>query len=175
MPTWTDFLSTGFTCTDCNDTTQQGAMLRYQASLPYLPVPPLASTLAKYLETIRPHPTPSEYAHSESTVRAFGASLQLAELQRWLVARAAEPATVNWLVDWWNETPYMAYCDPVVINVSYARRGPGYPRCSETRCNATQGYAPLLDARRDVREPVLFVLPFVLIAMPSSFQCSAGS
>jgi len=98
---------------------KQGAMLRYQTSLPHLPVPPLASTLAKYLETIRPHLTPSEYAHSESTVRAFGASAQAAELQRRLEARAAEPATVNWLADWWNETAYMGYRDPVVVNVSY--------------------------------------------------------
>ena len=98
---------------------KQGAMLRYQASLPHLPVPPLASTLAKYLETVRPHLTPSEYAHSESTVRAFGASSQAAKLQRRLEARAAEPATVNWLADWWNETAYMAYRDPVVVNVSY--------------------------------------------------------
>ena len=98
---------------------KQGAMLRYQASLPHLPVPPLASTLAKYLETVRPHLTPSEYAHSESTVRAFGASAQAVELQRRLEARAAEPATVNWLADWWNETAYMAYRDPVVVNVSY--------------------------------------------------------
>jgi carnitine O-acetyltransferase len=98
----------------------QGVMLRYQASLPHLPVPPLASTLAKYLETIRPHLTPSEYAHSESTVRAFGALAQAAELQRRLEARAAEPGgTVNWLADWWNETAYMAYRDPVVVNVSY--------------------------------------------------------
>jgi Choline/Carnitine o-acyltransferase len=102
---------------------KQGAMLRYQASLPHLPVPPLASTLAKYLETIRPHLTPSEYAHSESVVRAFGTSAQAAELQRRLEARAAAAAEpggmANWLADWWNETAYMAYRDPVVVNVSY--------------------------------------------------------
>lgn len=95
----------------------QGPMLRYQASLPHLPVPPLASTLAKYLETIRPHLSPAEYARSESAVRAFGASAQAAELQRRLEARAS--GTVNWLADWWNETAYMAYRDPVVVNVSY--------------------------------------------------------
>ncbi|KAH9969706.1 acyltransferase ChoActase/COT/CPT [Russula dissimulans] len=95
----------------------QGPMLRYQASLPHLPVPPLASTLAKYLETIRPHLTPAEYARSESTVRAFGASAHAAELQRRLEERAA--GTVNWLADWWNETAYMAYREPVVVNVSY--------------------------------------------------------
>lgn len=97
----------------------QGPMLRYQASLPCLPVPPLSSTLAKYLETIRPHLTPAEYARSESTVRKFGASPEAAELQRRLEARAAERGTVNWLADWWNEVAYMAYRDPVVVNVSY--------------------------------------------------------
>ncbi|KAI0297636.1 acyltransferase ChoActase/COT/CPT [Russula brevipes] len=95
----------------------QGPMLRYQASVPHLPVPPLASTLAKYLETIRPHLSPAEFARSEYAVRAFGASAQAAELQRRLEARAS--GTVNWLADWWNETAYMAYRDPVVVNVSY--------------------------------------------------------
>jgi carnitine O-acetyltransferase len=96
---------------------KQGAMLRYQSSLPHLPVPSLASTLAKYLETIRPHLTPAEYARSESTVRAFGASAHAAELQARLEERAA--GTVNWLADWWNETAYMTYREPVVVNVSY--------------------------------------------------------
>jgi carnitine O-acetyltransferase len=105
----------------------QGPMLRYQASLPHLPVPPLASTLSKYLETLRPHLSPAEYARSESIVRAFGASRQAEELQRRLEARAAagsdEGAVVevnwNWLADWWNETAYMAFREPVVVNVSY--------------------------------------------------------
>ena len=97
----------------------QGPMLRYQASLPCLPVPPLSSTLAKYLETIRPHLTPAEYARSEFAVRKFGASPEAAELQRRLEGRAAERGTVNWLADWWNEVAYMAYRDPVVVNVSY--------------------------------------------------------
>ena len=26
---------------------------------------------------------------------------------------------VNWLADWWNETAYMAFREPVVVNVSY--------------------------------------------------------
>ncbi len=97
----------------------QGPMLRYQASLPHLPVPPLSSTLSKYLETIRPHLTPVEYARSEAVVREFGASPRAAELQKRLEARAAEPGTVNWLTDWWNDAAYMAYRDPVVVYVSY--------------------------------------------------------
>ena len=97
----------------------QGPMLRYEASLPHLPVPLLSSTLSKYLETIRPHMTSSEYARSEAAVHEFGASSRGAELQRRLEARAAEPGTTNWLADWWNDAAYMAYRDPVVVNVSY--------------------------------------------------------
>ena len=107
-------------------------MLRYQASLPHLPVPPLSSTLSKYLETLRPHLSPAEYARSESIVRAFGASKQAQELQRRLEAHARASSSssdesegavvvgnVNWLADWWNETAYMAFREPVVVNVSY--------------------------------------------------------
>ena len=94
-------------------------MLRYQASLPHLPVPPLASTLSKYLETLRPHLSPAEYARSQSIIRAFGASKQAEELQRRLEARAADEGSVNWLADWWNEAAYMAFREPVVVNVSY--------------------------------------------------------
>ncbi|KAI0056558.1 acyltransferase ChoActase/COT/CPT [Artomyces pyxidatus] len=97
----------------------RGPMLRYQASLPRLPVPPLSSTLAKYLETARPHLTPAEYTRTESAVRAFGASPQAAELQRRLEARAATPDVANWLADWWNDAAYMGYRDPVVVYVSY--------------------------------------------------------
>ena len=101
----------------------QGSMLRYQASLPHLPVPPLSFTLSKYLETLRPHLNPAEYARSESIVRAFGASKQAQELQRRLEERASDGSegvgNVNWLADWWNETAYMAFREPVVVNVSY--------------------------------------------------------
>jgi carnitine O-acetyltransferase len=121
---------------------KQGAMLRYQASLRHLPVPPLASTLAKYLETILPHLTPSEYAHSESMVRTFGTSAQAAELQGRLEARAADPATVNWLANWWDETAYMAYRDSVVVNVSYFTCT-SRTRLSETRPSAPQRYSRL--------------------------------
>ncbi|KAI9465541.1 hypothetical protein BJY52DRAFT_1414083, partial [Lactarius psammicola] len=60
---------------------KQSPMLRYQASLSRFPVPPLFSTLSKYLETIRPHLTSAEYARSEAAVREFGASPRAAELQ----------------------------------------------------------------------------------------------
>lgn len=94
-------------------------MLRYQASLPNLPVPPLESTCAKYLETVKPLLTPSEFANTKAAVEEFVASPHAAELQSLLKKRAAEPGRDNWLSEWWNDVAYMAYRDPVVVFVSY--------------------------------------------------------
>ena len=96
-----------------------GPMLQYEASLPTLPVPPLSTTLCKYLETVQPHLTPAAFAATKSAVEEFGSSAQGAELQQRLEARANEPGMKNWLADWWNEAAYMGYRDPVVVYVSY--------------------------------------------------------
>ena len=97
----------------------KGPMLRYEASLPRLPVPTLASTAAKYLETVQPHLTDAQFAKTRGAVDAFVRSEQAQVLQARLQVRAAEPATANWLADWWNEVAYMGYRDPVVVFVSY--------------------------------------------------------
>ncbi|KAF8919060.1 acyltransferase ChoActase COT CPT [Mucidula mucida] len=94
-------------------------MLRFQASLPRLPVPTLASTASKYLESVRPLVTPDAFKQTESAVKDFLASPLTAELQRRLEARAADPNNKSWLSDWWNEAAYMGYRDPVVVFVSY--------------------------------------------------------
>jgi len=94
-------------------------MLRFQASLPRLPVPTLSSTASKYLETVRPHLTSPEFSSTQAAVKEFLESGQAAELQKRLEARAGDPAVKNWLADWWNDAAYMGYRDPVVVNVSY--------------------------------------------------------
>lgn len=96
-----------------------GPMLRFEASLPRLPVPPLASTAAKYLETVRPHLSADEYAATQGAVSRFLASDLSKALQTRLEARAADPARASWLSEWWNEAAYMGYRDPVVVFVSY--------------------------------------------------------
>jgi carnitine O-acetyltransferase len=96
-----------------------GNMLRFQASLPRLPVPALSSTVHKYLETIRPLLTDAEYVKSQATAQEFLESPQAAELQKRLEARATDPSIKNWLADWWNDAAYMGYRDPVVVYVSY--------------------------------------------------------
>lgn len=94
-------------------------MLRFQASLPNLPVPTLASTLPKYLSTVRPHVSDAEFQETKASIEAFLESPVAKELQRRLEARAADPRTTNWLSDWWNHAAYMGYRDPVVVFVSY--------------------------------------------------------
>jgi carnitine O-acetyltransferase len=94
-------------------------MLRFQASLPRLPVPTISSTASKYLETVRPHLTASEFSSTQVAVNRFLESGQVAELQKRLEARAANPGVNNWLADWWNDVAYMSYRDPVVVYVSY--------------------------------------------------------
>ncbi|KAJ7643971.1 acyltransferase ChoActase/COT/CPT [Roridomyces roridus] len=96
-----------------------GPMLRFQASLPRLPVPTLASTAAKYLESTRPHLTSAEFARTEAAVNDFVSSPLAAQLQERLQARAAEPGMLSWLSEWWNDVAYMGYRDPVVVFVSY--------------------------------------------------------
>jgi len=165
-------------------------MLRHQASLPHLPVPPLTSTLSKYLETLRPHLTPAEYAHSESTVHAFGASKQAEELQRRLEARAAdadEKVVGNWLADWWNETAYMAFREPVVVNVSYFYVHTHVPEdagkdADETICGAPGRAARLLKAMLPFRTLVetcvngFSLRAFMLLcACADTLQCSVAT
>lgn len=95
-------------------------MLRFEASLPRLPVPTLEETCARYLKSIHPLLTPTEYAASKKAVSAFNAPGSLGEkLQERLVARAADTKHKNWIYDWWNEAAYLAYRDPVVPYVSY--------------------------------------------------------
>jgi len=95
------------------------AMLRFEASLPQLPVPTLRSTGAKYLETVQPHLTPAEFERTQSAVEAFVQSDLVEKLQERLQARAADPDTENCLAGWWSEVAYISCRDPIVVYVKY--------------------------------------------------------
>ncbi len=98
----------------------KGAMLRFEDSLPRLPVPTLEETSRRYLKSIHPLLTKDEYAASEKAVAAFNKPGSIGEkLQERLVARAGDPNHRNWIIDWWNEAAYLGYRDPVVPYVSY--------------------------------------------------------
>lgn len=95
-------------------------MLRFQDSLPRLPVPTLEETAARYVKSIHPLLSPAEFAASKKAVDEFikpgGAG---EKLQKKLVARREDPKIKNWLYEWWNDAAYLSYRDPVVPYVSY--------------------------------------------------------
>lgn len=84
-----------------------GPTYAYQRSLPHLPVPSLSSTTSKYLETVRPHLTPEQFAKTRKAVEDFAGSEIAKRLQERLQARAGEHT--SWLSEWWNEAAYMGY------------------------------------------------------------------
>lgn len=98
----------------------KGAMLRFEESLPRLPVPTLEETAKRYLKSLHPLLSKSEFEHSQKAVAEFvKPGGQGEELQKRLVARREDPKTKNWIYEWWNEAAYLAYRDPVVPYVSY--------------------------------------------------------
>ncbi|GLE04585.1 hypothetical protein PINS_up013554 [Pythium insidiosum] len=95
-------------------------LYRFQQQLPRLPVPSLEETVALYLESVTPLATPHELAQTQRLAQAFlAADGQGAELQRRLLARAAERRDTSFLAEWWNTGGYLQVRDPVVFNVSY--------------------------------------------------------
>jgi carnitine O-acetyltransferase len=95
-------------------------MLRFEESLPKLPVPTLEETAARYLKSVHPLLSSSELESTKKAVEEFirpgGVG---SKLQEKLLARREDPKHKNWIYDWWNEAAYMAYRDPVVPYVSY--------------------------------------------------------
>lgn len=95
-------------------------MLRFQDSLPRLPVPTLEETGKRYLKTLDPLLTREELASSKAAVEEFirpgGVG---AKLQEKLIAKREDPKTKNWIYEWWNDAAYLSYRDPVVPYVSY--------------------------------------------------------
>lgn len=98
----------------------KGPMLRFQESLPRLPVPTLEETSARYLKSLRPLLSPAEWEQSAKAVSDFvkpgGAGPRLQEK---LIARREDPKHKNWIYEWWNDAAYLSYRDPVVPYVSY--------------------------------------------------------
>lgn len=95
-------------------------MLRYQDSLPKLPVPTLEETASRYLKSLEPLLTPEKLQTSQAAVKEFIRPGGLGrKLQERLVARREDPKQKNWIYEWWNDAAYLTYRDPVVPYVSY--------------------------------------------------------
>jgi carnitine O-acetyltransferase len=92
-------------------------MLKHQKTLPKLIVPSLDETCQRYLNSVKPLASLVEYSQTLQNVQTFKATIG-PQLQTRLESRAAEKGE-GWLLEWWNDYAYMAYRDPLVLNVSY--------------------------------------------------------
>ena len=91
-------------------------------TLPQLPVPPLHQTLRRFLRSASPHLSPEERKRAAREADNLLASGDGPRLQAHLEARAASRPVRGWLSDWWLEHAYLAFRDPLPVNVNFAIR-----------------------------------------------------
>lgn len=155
----------------------KGPMLRFEESLPRLPVPTLEETAKRYLRSVHPLLSKQEYTQTEKAVSEFLAPNSLGHtLQKRLVARREDPKIKNWIYDWWNEAAYLAYRDPVVPYVSYfySHRDDRKRRNPAKRAAAIT--SSVLDFRKQVIEGTLEPeymkkLPIAMSSYEYMFNC----
>lgn len=95
-------------------------MLRFEESLPKLPVPTLEETAVRYLKSVHPLLNTSEFDSTTKAVQEFIKPGGIgSKLQEKLLARREDPKHKNWIYEWWNDAAYLSYRDPVVPYVSY--------------------------------------------------------
>ncbi|KAI5814607.1 acyltransferase ChoActase/COT/CPT [Pyronema omphalodes] len=129
----------------------KGKMLRFQESLPKLPVPTLEETAARYLKSVEPITTPAEFAKTKAAVEEFVRPGGVGEaLQKKLVAKREDPNVKNWMIDWWNFYAYLGYRDPVVPYVSYFYSYKDDKRYTSPAKRAAVISAAALEFRKDV-------------------------
>ena len=110
----------GLTIAGYKEDLSKGKMLRFEESLPRLPIPSLEETTKRYLKSVHAVVSESEYERTKKAVEAFASPGGVGHtLHERLVARAADPNRRNWLTEWWNSAAYLGYRDPVVPYVSY--------------------------------------------------------
>ena len=95
-------------------------MLRFEDSLPRLPVPTLEETSKRYLKSVHALLNPTEFEKTKKAVADFVKPGSIGhELQKRLQVRREDLKHKNWIYEWWNDTAYLTYRDPVVPYVSY--------------------------------------------------------
>ncbi|XP_053625257.1 carnitine O-acetyltransferase-like isoform X2 [Plodia interpunctella] len=82
--------------------------------LPRLPVPKLKDTLQKYLKSIKPYLSEQEFAVTANLVEDFASADGVGHKLQALLEQRAE-SHLNWLEEWWLNTAYLEYRDPVVV------------------------------------------------------------
>lgn len=108
------------TCAGYREDKSIGMMLRFEDSLPKLPIPTLEETSRRYLKSVHALLSKDEYETTEKAVAEFVKPGGVGEtLQKRLQARRDDPKHKNWIYEWWNDAAYLTYRDPVVPFVSY--------------------------------------------------------
>ena len=80
----------------------KGDMLKYQSSLPKLPVPPLQQSLKKYLKAVLPLVSDAEFKRTHQVVEEFGMKNGIGErLQKALEDRAKTHD--NWVSNYYHD------------------------------------------------------------------------
>lgn len=96
-----------------------GPLFNHQSQLPKLIVPALDETCERYLSSVKPLATEAEYKSTLKNVADFTKPGGFGEvLQKRLIERS-NSSEKGWLIEWWNNYAYMAYREPVVLNVNY--------------------------------------------------------
>ncbi|XP_018592425.1 carnitine O-palmitoyltransferase 1, liver isoform-like isoform X1 [Scleropages formosus] len=88
----------------------------YQGSLPNLPVPAIKDTVKRYLESVLPLMSASEFERMKSLARDFESGLGN-RLQWYLKLKALWAA--NYVSDWWEEYIYLRSRGPIMVNSNY--------------------------------------------------------
>ena len=79
-------------------------MMRFQSTLPKLPVPPLRQTCEKYLRYLKPIVSEKQFTEATKNVQDFLNSRESELLHEYVVGIAHKPETQNWLERWWSDS-----------------------------------------------------------------------
>eukprot|EP00760_Papus_ankaliazontas_P017187 PhM_4_TR17059/c0_g1_i1/m.90367/K08765/CPT1A; carnitine O-palmitoyltransferase 1, liver isoform len=91
-------------------------MLNFQNCLPTLPLPKLDTTIARYLESVKPLMSPAEYDATVDLAQQFLAK-EGPTLQRYLTLKSLY--STNYITDWWVDIAYLRGRDNIAINSNY--------------------------------------------------------
>ncbi|KAJ2109336.1 hypothetical protein IW146_006417 [Coemansia sp. RSA 922] len=90
-----------------------------QHRLPRLPVPALEDTVARYLKSVWPLVSASEYAETERAASTFVKSTELGPVLQSRLLKVDAEASHSWLEDIWLKKAYLEWRDPSYINVNW--------------------------------------------------------
>eukprot|EP00753_Platysulcus_tardus_P015050 PLAT4745.2.p1 GENE.PLAT4745.2~~PLAT4745.2.p1 ORF type:complete len:641 (+),score=216.95 PLAT4745.2:280-2202(+) len=95
---------------------QKTVMLRFQAELPRLPIPPLHETLERFVASAKPVLSETDAATAKAEAEAF-VEEGGGELDAALREYASQPSVASYLEEWWTDS-YLNDRAPCVINVN---------------------------------------------------------